>query len=67
MPCTLQGTPKSKTQAPVRDGMTSLMLRNLPNNLKRSALLELFDTLGFRGLYDFVNLPMDFARNAHVG
>jgi hypothetical protein len=67
MPCTLQGTPTGKTQAPVRDGMTSLMLRNLPNNLKRSALLELFDALGFQGLYDFVYLPIDFARNANVG
>jgi hypothetical protein len=43
------------------------MLRNLPNNLKRSGLLELFDALGFQGLYDFVYLPIDFSRMANVG
>jgi hypothetical protein len=67
VPCTLQVAQLGKTQAPVQDGMTSLMLRNLPNNLKRSALLELFDSLGFQGLYDFVYLPIDFARKANVG
>jgi len=58
----------SKTQGLVQDGtLTSLMLRNIPNNLKRDALLELFDTLGFRGLYDFVYLPIDFGRKSNVG
>jgi hypothetical protein len=57
-----------KTQAAIQDGtMTSLMLRNIPNNLKRDALLELFDNLGFKGLYDFVYLPIDFSRNSNVG
>jgi len=57
-----------RTQAAVQDGtMTSLMLRNIPNNLKRGALLELFDALGFRGLYNFVYLPIDFSRNSNVG
>jgi hypothetical protein len=69
MPCS---TPQVKqtgdTQAAVQDGtMTSLMLRNIPNNLKRGALLELFDSLGFRGLYNFVYLPIDFSRNSNVG
>jgi len=57
-----------KTQDLVQDGtMTSIMLRNIPNNLKRDALLELFDALGFQGLYDFLYLPIDFSRNSNVG
>ena len=40
---------------------------DIPNNLKRGALLELFDTLGFQGLYDYVYLPIDFFRQANVG
>lgn len=47
--------------------LTSVMLRNLPNNMKRDALLELFDSLGFQGLVDFVYLPIDFSRNSNVG
>jgi hypothetical protein len=59
---------QSKTEELLQDGtMTSLMLRNIPNNLKREALLELFDRLGFQGLYDFVYLPIDFSRKSNVG
>merc|ERR1712100_408878 len=43
------------------------MLRNIPNNLSRSALLELFDSVGFKGNYDFLYLPIDFARQANLG
>jgi hypothetical protein len=63
-----QGKRAGETQALVQDGtLTSIMLRNLPNNLKRSALIELFDALGFRGLYDFLYLPIDFSRMSNVG
>jgi len=65
---TIEVQQKGKPQVMVQDGMlTSIMLRNIPNNLKRDALLELFDSLGFRGLYDFVYLPIDFSRNSNVG
>jgi len=46
---------------------TSIMLRNLPNNITRNALLEMFDYMGFNRKYDFVYLPMDFARSANLG
>merc|ERR1712216_1090715 len=63
--------PKVQRQAKrraVEDGTrTSIMLRNILNNLKRDALLTLFDTLGFQGLYNFLYLPIDFVRKANIG
>ncbi|CAK9040679.1 unnamed protein product [Durusdinium trenchii] len=35
------------------EGRTTVMLRNLPNNYTRDMLLELIDSLGFRGQYGF--------------
>lgn len=65
---TLEVQRTGKAHGMVQDGtLTSIMLRNIPNNLKRDALLELFDALGFHGLYDFVYLPIDFSRNSNVG
>eukprot|EP00929_Paragymnodinium_shiwhaense_P031164 TRINITY_DN1752_c0_g1_i2.p1 TRINITY_DN1752_c0_g1~~TRINITY_DN1752_c0_g1_i2.p1 ORF type:complete len:497 (-),score=140.09 TRINITY_DN1752_c0_g1_i2:255-1745(-) len=46
---------------------TTVMLRNLPNDYKRDMLLELLDTEGFKGCYDFVYLPTDFRRFAGLG
>lgn len=46
---------------------TTLMLRNLPNDYDRSMLLSLFDKEGFKGQYDFVYLPLDFASAANLG
>merc|ERR1712070_229381 len=43
------------------------MLRNLPNNMNRDALVQLFDSLGFQGLFNFVYLPIDFSRKSNVG
>lgn len=45
----------------------TVMLRNLPNNYSRSMLLELLDSEGFAGRYDFVYLPMDFKSRASLG
>jgi hypothetical protein len=47
--------------------LKTVMLRNIPNNYSRQALLELMDKQGFAGKYDFVYLPMDFNRNANLG
>jgi hypothetical protein len=46
---------------------TTVMLRNIPNNYTREMLLELLDTQGFKGQYDFIYLPMDFSRMAGLG
>lgn len=46
---------------------TTVMLRNIPNNYNREMVLELLDSEGFQGDYDFVYLPMDFHRMAGLG
>jgi len=57
--------PKPKHKA--KTARTTLMMRNLPNNYTRDMLLEMLDSQGFSGLYDFVYLPCDFGRNANLG
>lgn len=47
--------------------LTTVMLKNIPNNLSRTALLELFDAAGFQGFYDFVYLPIDQDSDVNVG
>merc|ERR1711862_380377 len=46
---------------------TTVMLRNVPNNISRESLLALLDRSGFEGQYDFVYLPIDFARQSNLG
>jgi len=46
---------------------TTLMLRNLPNNYTRAMVLDLLYSSGLGGLYDFVYVPMDFARGCGLG
>lgn len=52
---------------PDPEGRTTVMLRNLPNNYTRDMLLELIDSLGFCGKYDFLYLPIDFQTQACLG
>jgi len=53
---------------PVAPCLTTVMLRNIPNNITRSVLLELLKCCGFpTTCMDFVYLPMDFKRDANVG
>jgi RNA recognition motif-containing protein len=47
--------------------LTTMMVKNIPNNLTRAALLELFDAEGFQGLYDFCYLPIDFDSDVNLG
>lgn len=47
--------------------LTTVMLRNLPNNYSRSHLMELLDARGFARHYNFIYFPMDFRTHAAVG
>lgn len=49
------------------DNRTTLMLRNLPNNYTRTAVLEMLDSEGFAGTYCFVYVPTDFKNFAAFG
>jgi len=46
---------------------TTVMLRNLPNNYSRAMLMEMLDTEGFLGQYNFFYLPIDFKSGASLG
>lgn len=47
--------------------VTTLMIRNLPPQLKQCRLLEELDRGGFEGLYDFVYLPCSFTSGLNKG
>jgi len=49
------------------ENTTTLMLRNIPNDFTREMLLNMLNSKGFAGKYDFVYLPVDFARAANLG
>jgi len=45
-----------------RQARTTVVFRELPQHMSRSDVLWLLDDAGFAGYYDFVYLPLDFAR-----
>jgi len=47
--------------------LTTVMMRNMPNNMRRQMLLDLIDSQGFKGSYDFVYLPVDFKSHRGLG
>jgi hypothetical protein len=46
---------------------TTLMIRNLPFNLKRNELLQGINSSGFAGTYDFLYLPHKFREHRNLG
>jgi len=60
-------TDSTSTGAEEAAGLTTAMMRNIPNNYTRTMLLELIDSEGFSGQYDLVYLPMDFKNNVGLG
>lgn len=47
--------------------VTTLMIRNLPPQLRQCQLLDKLDRSGFEGLYDFVYLPCSFTSGLNKG
>jgi len=62
-----QGRKANQARSKSESTHTTVMLRNVPNDYTRDMLLELLDTKGFIGCYDFVYLPVDFKRKAGLG
>merc|ERR1719410_550528 len=46
--------------SPMSGSWTTVMLRNLPDSMTHGKLLELLDSQGFAGKYDFAYLPVAF-------
>lgn len=46
---------------------TTIILRNLPREFKRSNLIEILEDEGFEGSYDLVYVPMDFNGDCSLG
>jgi len=46
---------------------TTLMCKNVPNDLSRSMFIAMLDSEGLAGLYDLVYVPLDFTKNVGFG
>jgi hypothetical protein len=70
--CSPQEQPAVQDTVPVPESdapekQTTVMIRNIPNNVTRADLLNVLIGAGFQGLFDFLYLPMDFKKNSNVG
>uniref|UniRef100_A0A7S4QCN2 Mei2-like C-terminal RNA recognition motif domain-containing protein n=1 Tax=Alexandrium monilatum TaxID=311494 RepID=A0A7S4QCN2_9DINO len=57
---------RSAAGAP-EDQLTTVLFRNLPRSFTRAMFLDLVDSEGFAGSYDFVYTPVDFTSRAGLG
>lgn len=55
------------TYAEPQEWRSTVMIRNMPNNYTRDMFLEMVDSMGFAGTYDFAYLPVDFSNQAGLG
>jgi len=46
---------------------TTVMMRNIPNNISRAQLLSILDNEGFAGAYDLLYLPIDLKNKVGLG
>lgn len=46
---------------------TTVMLRNIPNKYTQPTLLQALDDKGFRGIYNFFYLPVDYKNHCNMG
>jgi len=58
---------RKRVLALVQQGVTTLMLRNVPPQLTQRQLVQKLRESGFDGMYDFVYLPSCFDSKAHSG
>jgi len=49
------------------NGRTTIMLKNLPSHFTRQHLVNLLHSQGLEGLFNFIYLPIDFARGCNLG
>ena len=46
---------------------TTVMMRNLPNKLDRTTILQLLETHGYANTFDFIHLPVDQRSKCNTG
>merc|ERR1711998_768910 len=49
------------------DECTTLMVRNIPNKYSQRMVLNVIHKFGFKGTFDFLYVPSDFATRVNVG
>lgn len=57
----------SSCQVSPADVRTTVMMRNIPNAYTSESFVELFNSYGFLGRYDFMYLPIDFRTGVNLG
>merc|ERR1712187_513583 len=58
---------KNVSETASSEPLTTVMMRNIPNNMTRGMLVDLLNTQGFVDTYDFVYLPVDFKSSHGLG
>jgi hypothetical protein len=51
----------------IESNYTTVMLRNIPNKYTQATLLQALDARGFRGVYNFFYLPVDYKNHCNMG